>query len=95
MPMTLSVRDYLFIIGSVVYFGLGLLFGNPLFNIVVNWLILFVGARLFVDWLFKDAEARGMDARLWQVIVMFTFPFGLMAYLFMRNPKQYQKREII
>ena len=88
--MTLSVRDYLFIIGSVEYFELGLLWNLPLFNIVVNWLILFVGLRLFIDWLFKDAEARGMDAKLWQVIVIFTFPFGLMAYLFMRNKKKYQ-----
>lgn len=91
MSMTLSLRDYLFIIGSVVYIiGFGLLLGNPPFNIVVNWLILFVGPRLFFDWLCKDIEARGMDVRLWQVIVILAFPFGLMAYLFMRNKKKHQ-----
>jgi hypothetical protein len=90
MPMTLSLRDYLFVIGFIVYFGLGLLLGNPLFNIVVNWLIFFVGARLFFDWIYKDAEARGMDAKVWQVIVILAFPVGLMAYLFTRNKKKDQ-----
>jgi len=36
MSLTLSLRDYLFIIGSIAYLGLGLLWDNPPFNIVVN-----------------------------------------------------------
>jgi hypothetical protein len=70
MSLTLSLRDYLFIIGSIAYLGLGLLWDNPPFNIVVNWLILFVGARLFFDWLCKDAEARGI-ARALMIHTMF------------------------
>jgi hypothetical protein len=94
MRITLSFRDYLFIVGSIVYFGLGLFWGNPLFNILFNWLILFVGARLFFDWLWRDAASRGMDARLWQFLVFFTLPFGFMAYFYMRKPKQYRYQEI-
>lgn len=95
MSITLSFREYLFIIGSIMYFGLGLLWGNYILNMLFNWLILFVGARLFFDWLYRDAKTRSMDVRVWQVLVFFTFPFGLMAYLYMRNPKQHHQQEII
>jgi uncharacterized membrane protein YfcA len=95
MRITLSFRDYLFIIGSVVYLGLGLFWDNPLFNILFNWLILFAGARLFFDWLSRDADSRGMDARLWQFLVFLTLPFGFIAYLYLRKPKQYRHQEII
>ena len=94
MRITLSVRDYLFIVASFVYLAFGRLTNTPLFNIFLNWLILFVGARLFFNWLWRDAETRGMDARLWQFLVFFTLPFGFMAYLYMRKPKQYRYQEI-
>lgn len=95
MRITLSFRDYLFIVASFVYLAFGRLTNTPLFNVFLNWLILFVGARLLFDWLYRDAGSRGMDVRLWQVLVLVTFPFGFIAYLYLRKPKQYHRQEIM
>ncbi len=61
-------------------------FGNVLvilgivFGILI--LVLYLGSLV---WLFRDAEGRGKTGCLWVLIVFFTWPFGLIAYILLRD----------
>ena len=48
----------------------------------VVFLILYTGSLV---WLYRDAQARGKTGCLWALIVFFTWPFGLIAYLLLRD----------
>ena len=72
MPLTLTLRDTLFIIVSIVYCSLGLIWGTPPLNILVNWSIWFLGARLFFYWLHISNALHRIDALLWQIGTLFT-----------------------
>ena len=36
-------------------------------------------------WVYRDAEARGKTGCLWLLIAFFTWPFGLLAYVLLRD----------
>jgi len=46
------------------------------------FLILYIASLV---WLYRDAQARGKTGCLWALIVFFTWPFGLIAYLLLRD----------
>jgi hypothetical protein len=45
-------------------------------------LVLFLGSLI---WLYQDAQSRGKTGCLWVLIVFFTWPFGLIAYILLRD----------
>ena len=49
---------------------------------VALMLILYI-ASLF--WVYKDSEKRGKTGCLWVLIIFFTWPFGLIAYILLRD----------
>ena len=52
-------------------------------------LILLLLASLVVTYLtFKDAQARGMNAKAWSLLMLLTSGLGLPIYLLARKPKQ-------
>lgn len=46
------------------------------------FLILFAGSLI---WLYQDAESRGKAGCLWMLIAWFTWPFGVLAYILLRD----------
>jgi hypothetical protein len=44
--------------------------------------VIFIGS---VFWAFGDAENRGKSGCLWSLIIWFTWPLGLIAYLILRD----------
>ena len=61
-------------------------FGNLLvaLGIILGILFLLAFAASSV-WVYQDAEARGKTGCLWLLIVFFTWPFGFIAYLLLRD----------
>ena len=61
-------------------------FGNLLVGLGVLcgavFLLLFVVSLV---WEYRDAEARGKTGCLWLLIAYFTWPFGLLAYVLLRD----------
>jgi hypothetical protein len=45
-------------------------------------LVLFLGSLV---WLYQDAQSRGKTGCLWALIAFFTWPFGLIAYILLRD----------
>jgi len=58
-----------------VWTGVSLLVG-------LAFLALFAGSLI---WLYQDAESRDKAGCLWVLIAWFTWPFGLLAYLLLRD----------
>jgi len=46
-------------------------------------LIVFFAGSLV--WVYRDAETRGKTGCLWVLLLWFTWPFGLVAYLLLRD----------
>jgi hypothetical protein len=61
-------------------FGALLIIGSILFTII--FLILWIGSLI---WVYQDAEKRGKTGCLWLLLLWFTWPIGLMAYLVLRD----------
>lgn len=61
-------------------------FGNLLviFGVLCGAVCLVLFAVSLV-WVFLDAEARGKTGCLWLLIAFFTWPFGLLAYVLLRD----------
>lgn len=61
-------------------------FGNLLviFGVLCGAAFLVLFAVSLV-WVYRDAEARGKTGCLWLLIVYFTWPFGLLAYVLLRD----------
>lgn len=61
-------------------FGNALLIFGIIFGILM--LVLYLGSLV---WLYQDAQGRGKTGCLWVLIVFFTWPFGLIAYILLRD----------
>lgn len=61
-------------------FGTLLLLAGMLVGLA--FLFLFV---LSLVWVYRDAEGRGKTGCLWLLICFFTWPFGVMAYIILRD----------
>ena len=48
----------------------------------VVFLVLFAVSLV---WVYRDAESRGKTGCLWLLIAYFTWPFGLLAYVLLRD----------
>ncbi len=51
-------------------------------------LIWFIVSVLLCVWVYRDAEARGMEGALWLIIVLITGILGLIVYLIVREDKK-------
>jgi hypothetical protein len=64
------------------------MFGNLLvqFSLLcgVEFLVLFA---ISLVWIYRDAESQGKTGCLWLLIAFFTWPFGLLAYVLLRDKK--------
>jgi hypothetical protein len=61
-------------------------FGNLLLiSGVVFALIMLMLYILSLVWIYRDSEQRGKTGCLWVLIIFFTWPFGLIAYLLLRD----------
>jgi hypothetical protein len=61
-------------------FGTLMIIGSILFMII--FLILWIGSLI---WVYQDAEKRGKSGCIWLLLLWFTWPFGLIAYLVVRD----------
>lgn len=61
-------------------FGTLLTIGAILFSVV--FLILWIGSLI---WVYQDAEKRGKSGCIWLLLLWFTWPIGLFAYLVLRD----------
>jgi len=61
-------------------FGTLMIIGSILFTII--FLILWIGSLI---WVYQDAEKRGKSGCIWLLLLWFTWPFGLIAYLVVRD----------
>ena len=57
-----------------------LVIGSILFMIV--FLVLWIGSMI---WVYQDAEKLGKTGCIWLLLLWFTWPIGLIAYLILRN----------
>jgi hypothetical protein len=48
----------------------------------VVFLILWIGSLI---WVYQDAEKRGKTGCIWLLLLWFTWPIGLIAYLILRD----------
>lgn len=63
-------------------------FGDLLVIIVSLAGVIFLLAYLVsLFWVYQDAEKRGKTGCMWLLLIYFTFPFGLIAYLSLRDKK--------
>jgi hypothetical protein len=61
-------------------------FGNGLvFFSLCMALIFFIGYLVSLFWVYQDAEQRGKTGCLWLLLIFFTWPFGLIAYIVLRD----------
>lgn len=61
-------------------------FGNLLLSMgVLVGLVVMLLFVLSLVYVYRDAEARGKTGCLWSLIVFFTWPLGLIAYLLLRD----------
>jgi hypothetical protein len=61
-------------------------FGDVMVVVGIICAVVFVVLfALSLVWVYRDAEARGKTGCLWLLIVFFTWPFGLLAYVLLRN----------
>jgi hypothetical protein len=61
-------------------FGTLMIIGSILFMII--FLVLWIGSLI---WVYQDAEKRGKSGCIWLLLLWFTWPFGLIAYLVVRD----------
>ena len=61
-------------------FGAILTIGATLFSIII--LILWIGSLI---WVYQDAQKRGKTGCIWLLLLWFTWPIGLIAYLMLRD----------
>jgi hypothetical protein len=61
-------------------FGNFVLIGGICFALLM--MILFL---ISLIWVYRDSEKRGKTGCLWLLIVFFTWPFGLIVYLLLRD----------
>ena len=54
---------------------IGIIFGVPILALLPASLV----------WVYRDAEGRGKTGCLWLLIAFFTWPFGVLAYLVLRE----------
>lgn len=61
-------------------------FGNVLvITSICFGVVLLIGYLISMFWVYQDAEQRGKTGCLWLLIVFFTWPFGLIAYIVLRD----------
>jgi len=62
------------------------IFGNLMLIVGIffglSMMLLFI---ISLIWVYRDAQKRGKTGCLWLLIVFFTWPFGLIAYLLLRD----------
>ncbi len=56
-----------------------------LFGFVALMFLFVVAVVLSLLWAYRDAERRGKSGCVWSLIIAFTWPFGLIAYLLLRD----------
>jgi hypothetical protein len=61
-------------------FGSLLVIGSILCSAV--FLVLWIGSLI---WVYQDAEKRGKSGCIWLLLLWFTWPIGLFAYLVLRD----------
>lgn len=61
-------------------FGSLLVIGSILFSAV--FLVLWIGSLI---WVYQDAEKLGKSGCIWLLLLWFTWPIGLFAYLVLRD----------
>ena len=61
-------------------FGTLMIIGSIL--LIIIFLILWIGSLI---WVYQDAEKRGKSGCIWLLLLWFTWPFGLIAYLVVRD----------
>ena len=61
-------------------------FGNSLvFISLCLGIVFFIGYIVSLFWVYQDSEKRGKTGCLWLLIIFFTWPFGLIVYIILRD----------
>jgi hypothetical protein len=61
-------------------------FGNGIvFLSLCTGIVFFIGYIVSLFWVYQDSEKRGKTGCLWLLIIFFTWPFGLIAYIILRD----------
>jgi len=62
------------------------IFGNLMLIVGIFFgLLMMLLFIISLIWVYRDAQKRGKTGCLWLLIVFFTWPFGLIAYLLLRD----------
>ncbi len=61
-------------------FGSLIIIGSILFMVI--FLVLWIGSLI---WVYQDAEKLGKSGCIWLLLLWFTWPIGLIAYLVVRD----------